>query len=84
MLQLKSKVLKLKFDELECEIKYPTVKQNLEFTKQHKAVESDGVKSIECVLNFLIGLGLNAEIADKLENEHLNSILETIGGVKKK
>jgi hypothetical protein len=84
MLELKTKVLKLKFNESECDVKYPTVKQNIEFTKKHKSVENDPAKAVECVLEFLTGLGLSPDIADSLENDHLNAILETIGGVKKK
>ena len=84
MLELKSKVLKLKFNDEICEVKHPTVKQHMEFSKKHSEVENDVEKSIDCIFDFLVSLGLDEKLKDSLEMEHLNLILKELGGEVKK
>jgi arginine repressor len=84
MLELKNKILKIKFNDEICEVKHPTVKQHMEFSVAHDKVKDDTVKSVECMMNFLVTQGLSENIASMLEPEHLNEILTTIGGGKKK
>jgi len=84
MLELKSRVLEIKFNDTVCSIKYPTVRQHIAFTNEYEKVEKDAVKSIECIIDFLVKQGLNQELAELLESEHLNTILLKIGGGEKK
>jgi hypothetical protein len=84
MLELKSKILKLKFDGIECDVKHPTVKQHMEFSKKHEKVKDNVEKSIDCIFDFLVGLGLKEDFKDFLQMDHLNMILNEIGGNAKK
>jgi alcohol dehydrogenase class IV len=84
MLELKSKVLKLKFNDKVCEVKHPTVKEHMAFSKEHEKAKDDVEKSIDCIFDFLVSLGLDKELKDALQMEHLNMILEEIGGGAKK
>lgn len=84
MIEIKPKVLQLKFNDEICEVKHPTVKQHMEFSKKHETVKDDVEKSIECIFDFLTSLGLKEELKDVLQMEHLNAILKEIGGEAKK
>lgn len=79
MLEFKKRVLEFKFDDKDCKLKYPTVLQVKEFSK--KSV--DGEDNLEVTLDFLVSLGLEKEIAECLEIDHLRQIIEHLTEQKK-
>lgn len=76
-MEIKRKVLKLKFDGREFEIKFPSVKQLKELQKK------DGEDDLEMTLRFLSELGLPKEASEQMEPDHIKEIVDHITGQKK-
>lgn len=79
-MEFKSRVLKFSFNGEMCSLNYPTVIKMKMYTDSLNG-SSD---SITPTLDFLVSLGLKKEIAEQLELEHLNKIIETLTDDKKK
>ncbi len=81
MLEFKSRVLQFKFNETECKVKFPTIKALKEFRDESKGAQEE---SIDKTIDFLCKLGLQKEVAEALEVEHLKQIIDTLAGEVKK
>jgi len=82
MLEFKSSVLQFKFNGVDCEIKFPTIKALKQFRDDSKKAGED--EAADKTIEFLVGLGLQQEIAEALEVDHLKKIIEAISGESKK
>lgn len=82
MLELTKKRLQFKVDEGTYEIVYPSLKAFSNYQKEVKKHEGD---EAEMAINFLVKLGLDQQVAEELEVDHVLAIMEEISGnVKKK
>ena len=79
MLELMRRELKFKLDDVEHKLTYPTVKQMAEYSAGYEESEN----KLECVINFLELLGLEKNIGNGLELDHLNIIITTLTEEKK-
>lgn len=81
MLEFKSKVLKLKVDDVECVMKFPSVKRIAEYKK---AMKEDGFDDTLETVKLFVELGMPQEIADSLDIDAFNAIVKTLTGAEKK
>ena len=79
MLEFQRKELQFKLDDKIHSLKYPSVKQVNEYTKKQEKAEDQ----LECVIDFLSGLGLDRNIAEGLEVNHLTAIIKALTEEKK-
>ena len=77
-MELKRKVLNLKFDGQDFALKFPTVKQIKELTVK-KEEESD----LDMTVRFLAELGLPQETTLDMEPDHIQEIFAVLTGQKK-
>ena len=79
MLEFIRRELKFKLDDVEYNLKFPSVKQISLYSKEYD--ESDD--KFICVINFLANLGLKSEISEGMEMNHLTQIVEALTQEKK-
>jgi hypothetical protein len=82
MLEFKSSSLQFKFNAVDCNVKFPTIKSLKEFRQKTKDMGEES--SIDQTIEFLCGLGLQREVAEALEVQHLQKIIDSLTGESKK
>ena len=80
MIELKKKVYKFKYDDVEYALRAPTVRQVEKLQKTMKDVAEE--KALGSTLKFLEELGLPSKISYDMEAEHLETIVNAVSGVK--
>lgn len=84
-IELKRKRFAFKIDGNVYELKSPTVSMVKDYTKKQKELEKAGEEdAIEGAIDFLARLGMPKEVAEELELEHLETVIEQVTGAKKK
>lgn len=73
--------MQFKFNSTECNVKFPNIKALKEFREKTKGSEEE---SLELTIDFLVSLGLQKEVAEALEVEHLKQIIDSLAGDAKK
>lgn len=79
MLELKKKVLKIKYDGQEIELQYPKVRQ---VDMLQKRIKEEG-ESVDMIIDFLEGLGLKREISEDMQADHVEAIVTSLTDSKK-
>ena len=77
-MELKRKVLNLKFDGGEYKITFPTVKQLRELSQK-----KDGENDLDMTLRFLDVLGLPTIVSETMEADHIKEIVDHLTAQKK-
>lgn len=77
-MEIKKRVLALKFDGNDYSVKYPSVKQLKELS-----VKREGETDLDMTFRFLSELGLPQEVAEEMESEHINEIISVLTSQKK-
>lgn len=78
MLEFLDEVLEFKYDDKVHQVRFPTGHELSEYSKTY-----DDSKAYECVVAFLVKLGLDEEVANKLQMKHLMKVLTEITTEKK-
>ena len=78
MLNLESRNLKFKFDEKDCSMRFPTAREWGVYQSKTSKLKGDNVSIINEGINFFIDLGLDSEVAEKLEPDHIEKIVEAL------
>lgn len=81
MIEFQRKKLKFKLDGQEYGFNFPTVGQYRSFNKKLKNMGEGN--EFDCMIEFLVSMGLNAEIAEGMEVDHITAIFDEISGQKK-
>jgi len=81
--ELKRRVLNIKFEDKEIVVKFPTVSQQMEFSKQYDDAKNEPMEAVNLIIGFLCSLGMPEEVAGQLESDHLSEILEAFNAKKK-
>ena len=79
MLEFSRRELKFKLDDREHNVNFPSVKQMAEYSKAYAESED----KFESVIEFLVKLGLEKEVCENLELDHLNKIIKVLTEEKK-
>lgn len=82
-MEIKKRVLSIKYGGQSYEIVYPTVKILKQYQDVFKNIGEDSSKAVEKTQDFLEVLGLPKEISDEFEVVDLVAITNEISGVKK-
>lgn len=77
MLKLESRNLKFEYDEKECSMRFPTAREWGAYQTKIKEAEGD-LATIDVAIDFFSDLGLDREIAEKLEPMHIEKIAEAL------
>jgi hypothetical protein len=77
-MDIKKRVLKVKFEGMDFEIKYPTVKQLRELV-----VKKEGESDTDMTFRFLAELGLPVVTLEDMEPENIKDIIDALTGQKK-
>ncbi len=76
-MDLSSTTLSLKWNGDEYSLKHPSVRQHMAYTEQ---LQKKKGKEVECLIDFLEGLGLPKKASLEMELGHLQKIVNTIAG----
>jgi len=79
MLEFVKRELEFKFDDEVYKIKFPTVKEMSEYSKTYDEKED----KFEVIVNFLEKLGLQRDITEQMEVNHLTTIVKALTEEKK-
>lgn len=82
-MELKKRVLNIKFDGQDVIVKFPTVAQQMEFSKKYEDLKEQPLEAVNCIIGFLCQLGMPEHVAGELESDHLTEILEAFNAKKK-
>lgn len=77
-MELKKRVLNLKFDGSEYKVSFPSVKQIKELT-----VKKENESDLDMTYRFLTALGLEASVIDEMEPDHIKEVIDHLTGLKK-
>ena len=80
MLELISKELQFSFDGKIQKLRYPTV---MDMKKLNVELKKEDAGEIDTLVNMLVDLGMEAGIAEKLEVDHVNTIVQELTASKK-
>ena len=80
MLEFKSRELKLKFNDKEYTVKYPTVSDVVDFTEE---LEKKEVKEVTVIMTLLDKLGLPKKVSGLMEIGQLNALVTELLKEKK-
>lgn len=80
MLEFKSRELKLKFNDKEYTVKYPTVNDVVDFTEE---LEKKEVKEVTVIMTLLDKLGLPKKVSGLMEIGQLNALVTELLKEKK-
>jgi len=80
MLELVSKELELSFEGKIQKLKYPTVKH---MKKINSSLNEAGANEIALLSELLQDLGMDEDVAENLEVEHVNLIVQELTATKK-
>ena len=80
MLEFKSRELKLKFNDKEYTVKYPSVDDIIRYTAE---LEKKGAKEVEVIKSLLDNLGLPLKVGGSMEIGNLKTIVEELLKPKK-
>jgi len=79
MLEFSRRELQFKLDDVEYNIKFPSVKQMSSYSKAY----AESADKFDSVIEFLVELGLEKEMCENLELDHLNKIIKVLTEEKK-
>ena len=82
-MELKKRVLNIKFEDREIVVRFPTVSQQMEFSKRYDDAKDNPMEAVNLIIGFLCSLGMPEEVAGQLESDHLSDILEAFNAKKK-
>ena len=77
-MEIKKRVLALKFEGKEYSVSYPTVRQLRELT-----VKKEGESDLDMTLRFLEELGLPKDVVEDMESENITEIINVLTSQKK-
>ena len=77
-MDLSSSTLALKWNGDEYNLKHPSVKKHIAYTK---SLQKNKGKEVECLIDFLEGLGLPKEVSYEMEFSHLQQVVGALTGV---
>ena len=76
-MDLSSRILSLKWNGNEYNVKHPSVKQHMAYTTQ---LQKKKGKEVEVLIDFLDGLGLPKECSMEMELSHLQQVVGALTG----
>jgi hypothetical protein len=78
-MDLSSTTLSLKWNGDEYSLKHPSVRQHMAYTEQ---LQKKKGKEVECLIDFLEGLGLPKQASLEMELGHLQQVVSALTGAK--
>lgn len=78
MLQFKKSVLEFQFENSIVKLRFPTMKELNSFRKSQKEKSKDEEEDIAPLMEFLVSLGMQEEIANQLEPWMFKQIIDEL------
>jgi hypothetical protein len=79
-MEFKSRVLEFTYDGNAQKLRFPNVGEIRDFIKKS---EKENADSFDEVISFLVSLGLEKGLAEKMQVDHLKQVIDTLVGEKK-
>lgn len=78
MLEFESRNLVFKYDGKECRLRFPSAKDWGEYQSKVAEIKDDSASTINAGIDFFVTLGLEKEVAEKLEPFQMEKIIDEL------